>query len=243
MSSNNKNQSKPMDNKSDFKNFIRWGALLFPILIVLNMILFKFMFTPRVKEAFFFILAAAIIVAWLLMLTVYYVWAIYFYNINRGWTDKDWDDQENKVLATGSAPEPDGNPNAGESMGLPPGTIRGTIALSVVVGGMAMMIASLAMPDRLLQNEFLIDHFEFIKTAFIMVIAFYFGSKSLELLSKKQVVEEPKRNSQPSGSPSSTPSTTTTTQQSPLPSNSVVGDVAPSAGPTSGEFEDQSAQG
>ncbi len=69
MSSKNNNQSKRMGNQSDFKNFIRWGALLFPILIVLNMILFKFMFTPRVKELFFFILAAAIIVAWLLMLT------------------------------------------------------------------------------------------------------------------------------------------------------------------------------
>ena len=231
-----------MDNKSDFKNFIRWGAWLFPILITVNMILFMFMFTPRVKELFFFILAAAIIVAWLLILTVYYVWAIYFYNINRGWTDKDWDDQENKVLATGSAPEPDENPNAAESLGLPPGTIRGTIALSIVVGGMAMMIASLAMPDRLLQNEFLIDHFEFVKTAFLMVIAFYFGSKSLEFLNRKQVVEGPKGNSQPSGSPSSTPSTTTTAQQSPLPANSV-GDVAQSAGPTSGEFEDHSAQG
>lgn len=238
-----------MNNKSDFKNFIKLGAWLFPVLIVASMILFKFMFTPKVKEMFFFILAAAIIVAWLLMLVLYYVWAIYFYNINRGWTDKDWDDQENKVMATGSAPEPDANPNAGESMGLPPGTIRGTIALSVVVGGMAMMIASLAMPDRLLQNEFLIDHFEFIKTAFLMVIAFYFGGKTLEAINRKQVFEGPKGDSQRTVVTSATTTTqvapaNTMPQQSPtVLANSITGDVAQGASATPGDFEDHTAQG
>jgi hypothetical protein len=233
-----------MNNKNNFKNFIWWGALLFPMLIVVNMILFKFMFTPRVKEMFFFILAAAIIVSWLLILTLYYVWAIYFYNINHGWTDKDWDDQENKVLSAGAAPEPDANPNATESMGLPPGTIRGTIALSVVVGGMAMMIASLAMPDRLLQNEFLIDHFEFIKTAFLMVIAFYFGSKSLEMLGRKQVFEGPKGNGQPSTSGQPTTGGNAAPQQSPLAAaNPLAGDVAPTGRAMAGDFEDHTAQG
>jgi|GEM_PF-1001646 len=235
-----------MSNRSDFKNFIWRGALLFPVLIVANMILFKFMFTPRVKEAFFFILAAAIIVAWLLMLTLYYVWAIYFYNINQGWTDKDWEDQENKVLVAGTASEPDGNPNAGESLGLPPGTIRATIALSVLVGGMAMMIASLAMSDRLLQNEFLVDHFEFIKTAFIMVIAFYFGSKSLETLTRKQVYEGPKGTTQssvPGAASTSAPESISNAAQTSAAANSVTGDVAQSTSSAPGDFEDRSAQG
>src|SRR3954471_5600471 len=138
--------------KNNFKNFISWGAILFPVLVIFNTVLFKFVLAP--KEAFFFILAAAIVVSWILMLTLYYVWAIYFYNINRGWTDKDWDDHQTKVMVEGTPSEPEENPNSYETLGLPPGTVRGTIALSVLVGGMAMLVASLAMPGKLSQNEF-----------------------------------------------------------------------------------------
>jgi len=79
----------------------------------------------------------------------------------------------------------DKNPNSDETLGLPPGTVRGTIALSVLVIAMAMMIASLAMPPSMPKDEVMVDHFEFLKTGFVMVIAFYFGSKSLEILRKK----------------------------------------------------------
>ena len=99
--------------------------------------------------------------------------------------DKESDSAENA---------PKDNPHKTESLGLPNGTVRATIAISLMVGGLAMMIASLGMPDRLKTNEFFIDNFEFFKTAFLMMIAFYFGNKSLDFLKdRKQVFGGPKK--------------------------------------------------
>lgn len=173
--------------KNSFKYFIIWGAVLFPSLLIANVLLFIFLLG---RENFFLILAASIAVSWLIILTLYYVWAIYFYNINRGWTDKDWADHELNVRTEGAEPEPEGNPNSEETLGLPPGTVRGTIALSVIVIGLATMVASFGFPAKFAQNEFLIDHFEFLKTAFLMVIAFYFGGKSLETISRTQILSK-----------------------------------------------------
>jgi hypothetical protein len=225
-------KDKIMNN--NFKNFITWGAILFPVLVILNTILFRFVFAPQ--EAFFFVLAAAIVVSWILMLTLYYVWAIYFYNINRGWTDKDWDDHQTKVLMEGTPTEPDSNPNSYETLGLPPGTVRGTIALSVLVGGMAMLVASLAMPEKISQNEFLVDHFEYIKTAFLMVIAFYFGSKTLETISRKQILGTDNTTPPSDVSASSAKSDTT-------PAPVVVGDISKSTKAQEGDFNDPTAKG
>jgi glucan phosphoethanolaminetransferase (alkaline phosphatase superfamily) len=163
-----------------FNHFILWGAVIFVSLMALTMTLFCFVFAP--KENFFFNLAAAIVVSWTLILTLYYVWAIYFYNINRGRTGKECEEQSSQDNTTAA----DKNPNSEETLGLPPGTVRGTLALSVLVVAMAMMIASLAMPSAMKESEVMIDHFEFLKTGFVMVIAFYFGTKSLEILRNKK---------------------------------------------------------
>ena len=37
-------------------------------------------------------LAAGMIISCIISLVVYYTWAIYFYNINMGWTDADWEE-------------------------------------------------------------------------------------------------------------------------------------------------------
>lgn len=49
------------ETKNDFKHFILLGSLLFPALLILNTLLFKFFLAP--KESFFFNLAAAIMVS------------------------------------------------------------------------------------------------------------------------------------------------------------------------------------
>jgi hypothetical protein len=41
------------------------------------------------------------------------------------------------------------------------------------------------MPSEIKENSFIVDNFDFIKTAFLMMIAFYFGHKSLELIGYK----------------------------------------------------------
>jgi glucan phosphoethanolaminetransferase (alkaline phosphatase superfamily) len=172
---------------SSFKHFILLGGALFFFLMAMNTTLFCFVFAPR--ENFFFNLAAAMVVSWTLILTLYYVWAIYFYNINRG-----------RTFVHGTVLHHDTNPNSEETLGLPPGTVRGTLALSVLVLAMAMMIASLAMPASMKESEVMIDHFEFLKTGFVMVIAFYFGTKSLEILrntssaSRNHLTPPPSRN-------------------------------------------------
>lgn len=221
----------------DFKNFILWGSILFPSMIIVNTLLFEFVFAP--KESFFLNLAASVVISWLLVLTIYYVWAIYFYNINLGWTDKDWKEKETKVLVTGSADEPDQNPNREETLGLPPGTVRSTIALSILVCGVAMMIASFAMPGKLKQNEFIIDHFEFLKTAFLMMIAFYFGSKSLELLKDRKMIDGIQ------GPANQTNSPTAPTETVPVNTTDgkIIGDVAPVSKSGEADFHDPNSKG
>jgi hypothetical protein len=131
-------------------------------------------------------LSATIILAWLVMLICYYVWALYFYNINLGWSDDKWNrfrmQQED---AADETPAPNKNPHGEETLGLPPGTVRGTIALTILVGGLALTIGSFGMDSSVKPNQILVDNFDFYKQAFLMVIAFYFGVKSLDILTNK----------------------------------------------------------
>jgi magnesium-transporting ATPase (P-type) len=136
-------------------------------------------------------LATALVINWMIVLVSYYIWAIQFYNVNFGWSIKAWErNSEAKKDSTDqkAKKEPESNPYNGQSLGLPAGTVRGTIAITLIVGSLAMMIASLGMDSRLRQNEFFVDNFEFFKTAFLMMIAFYFGNKSLEFLKDRKQV-------------------------------------------------------
>ena len=141
-------------------------------------------YPPELIEDIYQNLAVAVIVSWVIYLVAYYIWAIIFYNINMGWTDEDWEKQAEakNVNPRAATKEPDANPESAESLGLPSGTVRATIALSLLVAGLSMTIASLSMNNTYPANAFFIDHFEYFKTAFIMMIAFYFGSKSLEII-------------------------------------------------------------
>ena len=153
-------------------------------------------------------LAATIVISWVIILVIYYIWAIYFYNLNYAWTDHDWEMAEamkakDPSIDTG---EPHANPHADQTLGFPPGTVRGTLALSLMVGGLAMTIIAISMPDTLEENEFFIDNFDFLKTAFLMMIAFYFGNKSIEALQKSsqpKIISPPGTNA--GGRPPSNP--------------------------------------
>ncbi len=133
------------------------------------------------------LVALLLLLIWFGGLGAYYAWAIYFYNINRGLTNESWAilREEIKYAPENEDKIPKENPNTGETLGLPKGTIRGTLALTLMIGGLAMTIAALGMENRLDENAFLVDNFDFFKTAFLMMIAFYFGNKSLELIGYK----------------------------------------------------------
>lgn len=161
------------------------AVALFILLVVLVSLSFHWLWSgthPDHKpvEDIYQNLAVSVIISWIIFLIAYYMWAIQFYNINLGWTDKDWEKKE--LSPASSEKEPEENPNAAESLGLPPGTVRATIALSLLVAGLAMTIASFSMNNTFPANALFVDHFEFFKTAFLMMIAFYFGAKSLEIL-------------------------------------------------------------
>ncbi|HEX3233401.1 MAG TPA: hypothetical protein VHR41_04355 [Gemmatimonadales bacterium] len=75
--------------------------------------------------------------------------------------------------------EPQKNPYEQDSFGLPPGTIRGMLALSGLVVFVVMECVNLYAPGSLEPQ------FQGLVTAFQMVLAFYFGSRAVEVLQTK----------------------------------------------------------
>lgn len=90
--------------------------------------------------------------------------------------------QESNTSATASTvlQEPQENPYQGESFGLPPGTIRGTLALTAMIGFFLVEFVNLFSPTNLEKD------FSELLTVFQMVIAFYFGAKAVDIFTKKQ---------------------------------------------------------
>ncbi len=135
-----------------------------------------------------------IIVIWSCVFLSYFIWAIYFYNINLGLTEDDWDkihiakekksNGENYCIDDINE-EPEYNPYKEETFGLPPGTVRGMIAFTLLFGAIAMLIVSIGMKNEIDTNAMFWDQYEFFKTAFLMMIAFYFGSRSLQYLQNR----------------------------------------------------------
>lgn len=137
--------------------------------------------------------AIAIFVLWLCLLIAYLAWAIYFYNINLGLTNESWANLTRRqqladsMREAGQTPDfavnvPEDNPYREQTLGLPNGTIRGIIALTLLFGAVSLFIYSMDKDTVVEKEDFFYDSFEFFKTAFLMMIAFYFGSRSLEVL-------------------------------------------------------------
>lgn len=176
-------------------NLIFFWAILFVIALLLIMIIvsvFQLIFGNINVYSF---VAINLILIWLGLLIGYLAWAIYFYNINLGLTNESWAElkEQSKSEAESMVVEqklthkyagPEDNLYKEQSLGLPPGTIRGTLALTLMIGGLSLFIYSMGSPKLQEGNSFIYDNFEFFKTAFLMMIAFYFGSKSLEYLRK-----------------------------------------------------------
>jgi hypothetical protein len=218
------------------RNILIWSGVGFALLLAATTTAVHF---AMGKEFFFKNLTVSIIISWLVVLVAYYAWALYFYNINFGWSEDDWNRfrKEKGVNPTITEEEPSYNPHKDQTLGLPPGTVRGTVALTLLIGGTAMTIAALSFGDRLRDNELLIDNFDFFKKAFLMMIAFYFGTKSLEILQNK------------SSGAGSTPTPPPPEQAAPihLPQNGAAADakkiLQENNAPVQNEFHDLQAKG
>jgi hypothetical protein len=137
------------------------------------------------------IIGMAMVILWSCVFLGYFIWAIYFYNINYGITEDEWEKikEEKRKKNTGQFyaqgvldEEPVYNPYENETFGLPPGTVRGMIAFTLLFGGLAMLIVSIGFKNEMEEGTVFHDHYEFFKTAFTMMIAFYFGSRALDAL-------------------------------------------------------------
>lgn len=145
-------------------------------------------------------IALTIVLSWLGILMAYYGWIIYFYNYNFGRSQRFWENFTDRALAlppNGLKTEndlyeelgaPRGNPYAGETFGVPPGTVRGTLALSILVGATALTIIFFGEDHRqiLPANSILHNYFSFFEDAFLMVVAFYFGTKGLDIIQRER---------------------------------------------------------
>ncbi len=105
--------------------------------------------------------------------------------------------------AVGVLEEPDKNPYQGDSFGLPPGTIRGILALTALVLFLVIEGVNLFAFDNL-ENRF-----SQLISVLQMVIAFYFGSRAVEVLQAKkqpQASTPPEKSPAPGEQPSSSTS-------------------------------------
>lgn len=162
-----------------------WALVLGTLVICLTMI------NPNLPDIYMQV-SITLMVEWFAIMIAYYMWAIYYYNVNVGFSDKEWKEMEaNRSKAAerkkNGEPVDDAelelpveNPYKDKTFGLPEGTVRGTIALTILVVGIAMFI--LRFSDQHPNDE---GTFSLLGEAFLMMVAFYFGTKGLELLRPK----------------------------------------------------------
>lgn len=215
-----------------------FGGLKFIVIIILAAGIF-FIWTlirngQSGEASLFKGIGVSILIIWTCIFMAYFVWAIYFYNINRGLTEEKWDKikqaKENKRLGNhyieDDLREPTKNPYMGETFGLPPGTVRGMIAFTLLFGALAMLLVSIGMQNTVNPSSTFWDQYEFFKKAFLMMIAFYFGSKSLQILKSNGSGKVPDKadNDQEVTAPKAPTSPTTLTATS-VPTNPPSGGI------------------
>jgi hypothetical protein len=165
------------------------GTIIFAISLVTISIVYSVLMYFEQKNIFA-IVGLLMLVTWLAVFMTYFVWAVYHYNINFGITDGEWAEiaeakRQGRDLEHENPSfqirEPKYNPYRSQTFGLPPGTVRGMIAFTLLFGGISLLVASMGTEEinpELMQLR--IQQFEFFETAFLMMIAFYFGDRSLK---------------------------------------------------------------
>ncbi|AWW32118.1 sodium:proton antiporter [Echinicola strongylocentroti] len=191
------------------------GTVIFAILLAVLGIMYGFISYVEGGNPYR-IVGLLMTVIWVAVFMIYFVWSVYFYNINYGLTDEEWEKiakaKEMSVYGVeqvdSEIAEPLYNPYRSQTFGLPPGTVRGMIAFTLLIGGMSLLISSYGM-DYITNAEMALraKQFEFFETAFLMMIAFYFGDRSLKYLRDRWAISSDKSKEPPSAPTDSSPST------------------------------------
>ncbi|WP_370086229.1 hypothetical protein [Ekhidna sp.] len=212
--SSTENKKKKPDSMS---KFFFWGIRVI-IFILLGLGAFGVMMvfeTNTADSAVFKAVGLGIVTLWACIFLSYFIWAIYYYNVNLGLTDEEWNKiysakedkrQGNFYNEDDIEAEPKYNPYKDETFGMPNGTVRGMIAFSLLFGAIALLVVSFGMTNEIDSSSLFWDQYEFFKTAFLMMIAFYFGSRSLQYL-RPNGAPVPVGKDSPSPSAGSTPPT------------------------------------
>ncbi len=179
--------------KNPYQKVFFNGMNFISILLLLLGIVGGFLIYTDENGSIYHAVGLIIIIIWTTAFLRYFLWSVYFYNINYGLTDKDWNKifeaaerkRKGEYVDPQELKRPDKNPYHGQTFGLPQGTVRGMIAFTLLFGAIAMIVISMGMDTYVEESAFFWDHYEFFKTAFLMMIAFYFGDHSLRYLSKR----------------------------------------------------------
>lgn len=176
-------------NTNPYHGYFFKGTVTLTTLLVLFGIFGAF-FVYVEHDNLFQAVGLATSVIWIAVFLIYFMWSVYHYNINYGLTDQDWERiyeakdryRQGLPVKPSELQTPEYNPYRSQTFGLPPGTVRGMIAFTLLMGGMSLLITSFGSPYTGGELALIRQQFEFFETAFLMMIAFYFGDKSLKHL-------------------------------------------------------------
>src|SRR5690606_23439495 len=171
--------------------FFRGTAVLTMVLTLLGVVGAFFVYVEH--DNLFQAVGLVTSIIWIGAFLMYFMWAVYHYNINYGITDEDWDKiykaqgrfKRGLPVRESELEAPRQNPYRSQTFGLPPGTVRGMIAFTLLIGGMSLLIVSFGTEYSGPELALIRQQFEFFETAFLMMIAFYFGDKSLRYLGNR----------------------------------------------------------
>jgi hypothetical protein len=226
--------------KDNNPNFNPYHTFFFRGTVILSVILVIFAFLGAIfiyieHDNVFQAIGLATAVIWIALFLIYFMWSVYHYNINYGLTDQDWqriydsrDMHSQGIPVKASDMEmPPYNPYKSQTFGLPPGTVRGMIAFTLLMGGMSLLIVSFGTQYTGVDAALLSQQFEFFETAFLMMIAFYFGDKSLKYLRERwQPRKGDNQNDPTNQSQAGKPGVSSQPMDTPMPMNSLEMDNA-----------------
>lgn len=208
---------KTEPERNPMYNFFFYGIriiILITLLVGLWGIYTLMMESDCASCAVFQAVGMGLVIIWACIFLSYFIWALYYYNINFGLTEEEWDKikeaKEKKrkgdhYLEEDIDDKPLENPYKDETFGLPPGTVRGMIAFTLLFGALAMLVVSIGMSNEISPNSLFYDQYDFFKTAFLMMIAFYFGTRSLQYLKSNHIQETTAAPKEPQSANPATP--------------------------------------
>lgn len=181
---------------------------------------------------------------WIAVVVAYFWWAIRHYNLNWGLSPEEWkilhpetyckDKTEIETYLqrrldlekrTGKPlVEPTANPYEKDSFGLPPGTVRGALALSILMAFLLIQAVGLISPEILQGN------FEQLNSVFKMVMAFYFSARALEVLDKNRKAGTDNGKAEPEAAPASPAADVPANSNSPAAQAPAEADPVPDGG-------------